>query len=208
MSGNDDAMQTAQVDFYFDAVCPFAWITSRWILEVRKYRPIEVRFRVMSLALLNEGKEQSAEYAETMRQAKRIARVCIAAEQLRGESILEPLYGALGRRLHNEKRRDYDAVLGEALAEAGLPSDLLSGADGEQYDAALAESHRRGMEKVGDDVGTPTLHIEGTGIFGPVFSRIPRGEEAARLFDATVTLMRHRTFYELKRSRTEPLVFD
>ncbi|MGL5809289.1 MAG: DsbA family protein [Nocardioides sp.] len=190
-------------DFWFDPICPWAWIASRWIREVEQVRPISVTWHVMSLAYLNQGRELPEQYAEIMAKARGPVRVCIAAEQRVGKDVLAGLYTAMGERIHHEKREIGREMAVEALAEAGLPADLIAAYDDESYDAAVAESHHRGMDQVGNDVGTPTISFEGTAFFGPVMSKIPRGEEAGQVWDGAVAMAKFPHFFELKRSRTE-----
>jgi len=197
------------VDFWFDPLCPWAWITSRWMLEVQTVRPVQVRWHVMSLAVLNEGKtDMSERYVELMKQAWGPVRVAIAAEQRFGPAVLGPLYTALGTRFHHEKLPKDRATVEAALAEAGLPADLADAMESTEYDEALRASHAEGIERVGYEVGTPIISMNGTSIFGPVVTPIPRGEAAARLWDGVNLVTQTDGFFELKRSRTRDPIFD
>jgi 2-hydroxychromene-2-carboxylate isomerase len=195
--------QPTQLDFWFDPLCPWAWISSRWVLEVEKVRTLTARWHVMSLAILNSGKEDLPEqYRELLQQAWGPVRVCIAAEQKFGPDVLLPLYTALGTRFHLEKAERNRATIEAALAEAGLPADLADAMDSTEYDEALHASHQEGMDRVGYEVGTPVISVDGVSFFGPVVSPIPRGEDAARLWDGVLLVAGTDGFFELKRSRT------
>jgi protein-disulfide isomerase-like protein with CxxC motif len=196
------------VDFWFDPLCPWAWITSRWMLEVEQVRPVKTRWHVMSLAVLNENKEDMPEnYKELMKKAWGPVRVCIAAEQKYGSEVLGPLYTAIGTRFHNEKAERGRGLIEDALAEAGLPADLADAIDSTEYDEAVRASHADGIDRVGYDVGTPVISVGDLSIFGPVLSPIPRGEAAAKLWDGVLLVMSTDGFFELKRSRTRDPIF-
>jgi protein-disulfide isomerase-like protein with CxxC motif len=195
----DDA-RVVVAHFWFDPLCPWAWIASRWMLEVQQVRPVEVRWHVMSLAYLNDREPTDPIWGP--------ARVCIAAEQAYGNEALLPLYSALGERHHLRKQEFTREVVTEALQEAGLPASLADAADSSEFDEALKASHHQGMDQVGSDVGTPVISVGGSAFFGPVVSPIPRGEAAARLWDGVLLVAGTDGFFELKRSRTREPVFD
>jgi protein-disulfide isomerase-like protein with CxxC motif len=197
------------VDFWFDPICPWAWIASRWIHEVEKVRPVETVWHVMSLSVLNEDKEDLPEwYRELLATGWGPVRVCIAAQQQYGPDVVGPLYTALGTRFHQGKLPRDRATIEAALAEAGLPAALADAMNSTGYDEALRASHNEGIERVGYEVGTPIISVQGMSIFGPVVSPIPRGEAAARLWDGVLLIAGTDGFFELKRSRTREPIFD
>jgi protein-disulfide isomerase-like protein with CxxC motif len=194
--------------FWFDPLCPWCWITSRWILEVEKVRDIEVRWHVMSLAYLNQDRDISEDYRKMLETAWGPVRVLIAAEQKYGNEALLPLYTAMGTRIHIGEQDITRGLIEDSLQDAGYDVSLADAMDDTFLDEAVAKSHHEGMDAVGDDVGTPTIHINGSAFFGPVLSKIPRGEEAGELWDGAVALAKFPYFYELKRSRTGELDFS
>jgi protein-disulfide isomerase-like protein with CxxC motif len=204
------------VDFWFDPLCPWAWMTSRWMLEVEKVRDVEVRWHVMSLAVLNEDKldELPEEYRDMLEnKAWGPVRVVVAAQQEHGDEVVGKLYTALGTRFHNEGMGPVREAVVAALKDVGLPTSLADFADKGTYDAQLRASHKEGIEKVGQEVGTPVIAVPGSdgeqiAFFGPVVTPAPKGEEAARLWDGTLMVASIPGFYEIKRTRTQGPVFD
>ncbi|HEY3480891.1 MAG TPA: DsbA family protein [Streptomyces sp.] len=202
-------------DFWFDPLCPWAWMTSRWMLEVEKVRPVEVRWHVMSLAVLNEDKLDTLpeSYATFLRDAWGPVRVVIAAQQEHGDEVVGKLYTALGTRFHNQGLPRTRETIVAALEEAGLPAALADHADTDTYDTELRASHKEGIDKVGQEVGTPVIAVPGDdgqqiAFFGPVVTPAPRGAEAAKLWDGTLMVASIPGFYEIKRTRTQGPIFD
>ena len=195
-------------DFWFDPICPWAWIASRWMLEVEQVRGVQVRWHVMSLSYLNEGRDLPEKYRAVMDESWGPVRVVVAAAAAHGEDVTLPLYTALGTRFHHEGRPKDRATIEEALAEVGLPTALADAMDTDDYDEALRKSHHAGMDQVGYEVGTPVISVEGVAFFGPVVSPIPRGEAAGLLWDGVRLVAGTDGFFELKRSRTRDPIFD
>ncbi|MGW6286570.1 MULTISPECIES: mycothiol-dependent nitroreductase Rv2466c family protein [unclassified Streptomyces] len=216
MSENTPADGRTPVDFWFDPLCPWAWMTSRWMLEVEKVRDVEVRWHVMSLAVLNEDKldELPEEYRDMLEnQAWGPVRVVVAARQLHGDAVVGPLYTALGTRFHNNGEGPTREAVAAALKDVGLPADLADYADSDRYDTELRASHQEGIDKVGQEVGTPVIAVPGAdgeqvAFFGPVVTPAPKGEDAAKLWDGTLLVASIPGFYEIKRTRTQGPVFD
>ncbi len=196
------------VDFWFDPLCPWAWMSSRWLLNVAEIRDLQPHWHVMSLALLNDGRDLSESYQEQMKQGWGPVRVCIAAQQQHGDDTLLPLYTAMGTRIHLEKAGLGRDMVEASLREAGLPVKLADAMTSTEYDDALRASHHDGMDRVGMDVGTPVISVDGVSFFGPVVTPAPKGEAAGRLWDGVVLVAGTPGFYELKRTRDEGPIFD
>lgn len=208
----DKTAQTAtnrsSAEFWFDPLCPWAWMTSRWMMEVQQVRPVDVTWSVMSLAVLNEGRDLPENYRKMVDRAWGPVRVIIAAVEQYGDKVTKPLYDAMGTRIHLGGEKDYAAVIVPALEEVGLDTSLARFADTDEHDEALRASHQRAIDLVGDDVGTPVISVEGETFFGPVVTPAPKGEAAGRLWDGCVLVAGTPGFYELKRSRTVGPIFD
>ncbi|QCU78277.1 disulfide bond formation protein DsbA [Citricoccus sp. SGAir0253] len=202
------AAEVQTVDFWFDSTCPFAWITSRWMLEVEKVRPVTVHWHVMSLSVLNEDRDLDPGYRKAMDRAWLPARAATQVWDRHGDEVLGRYYTAVGTRIHDQGNKDFEAVIAEALAELDLEPGILEAARTDALDERMRASHQEGIDKVGDDVGTPVVAFGGTAFFGPVMTRIPRGEDAGRIFDGAVAMADFPYFYELKRSRTTSPEFD
>jgi hypothetical protein len=202
------ATAKASVEMWFDPICPWAWMTSRWLMEVEKVRPVEVTWSVMSLAVLNEGRELSPEYRSMMDRSWGPVRVIIAAARDHGPKVIKPLYDAMGTRIHHGGAEDFLTVIGPALEECGLPADLARFVDSTEVDHDLRASHQRGIDLVGQDVGTPVISVEGVAFFGPVVSPAPTGGDAGRLWDGCLLVAGTPGFFELKRTRTVGPIFQ
>ena len=196
------------VRMWFDPMCPWAWMTSRWLMEVEKVRNIEVSWQVMSLSVLNEKRDLPQDYRAAMDRAWGPVRVVIAARAQHGEAVVKPLYDAMGTRIHPGQMKDFTQVIAESLAEVGLPEKLAKAATQKKWDAELRRSHKAGISLVGDDVGTPVIAFGDTAFFGPVVTPAPKGEAAGRLWDGSLLVAGTPGFYELKRSRTQGPIFD
>lgn len=209
-----------KVTFYFDVSCPFCWVTSRWIKEVEKVREIEIEWKPMSLSVLNEGRDELPEDYKFMMQCNWTpARLFNAVFSQDGQEAVDKLYTVLGTKIHNENRIDrhahvdepehaFDELIKEALAEVGLPEERLAQALTTEFDELMRENHAEAMKEVGNDVGTPVVKLNDVAFFGPVLTRIPRGEEAGKIFDGSVAVASYPYFFEIKRSRTEDPRFD
>ena len=195
-------------EMWFDPVCPWAWMTSRWLMETQQVRDLDVTWSVMSLSVLNDGRDLPDDYRAMLDRAWGPVRVVIAAAkehpgQDDGNTTRKALYDALGRRIHNEGRgtEDLPTIIAEALEEVGLPAELAQYADSQEQDADLRASHERAISLVGDDVGTPVVSVNGVSFFGPVITPAPKGEAAGKLWDGCVLVAGTPGFYELKRTR-------
>lgn len=197
-----------KAEFWFDPVCPWAWMTSRWILEVEKVRDIEVSWNLFSLAHLNRDKELSDEYKKGLIRSWQCTRVIAAAQKANGVEITLPLYTAISSRIHLQKQEVNQALFEAALEEVGLDKSLVVAMNDESFNAAIIESHERGIKLVGNDVGTPIISVEGAAFFGPVISPAPKGEEAGKLWDGVVGVASYPGFFEIKRSRTVGPIFE
>lgn len=210
ISGSVEATgATRTADFWFDPICPWAWMTSRWMLEVQKVRDVEVNWHIMSLAVLNEDNEDVADhYREKVNTGWLPVRVVMAASQLHGPDVVLPLYTAIGKRLHPGGEKDYRTAVAAALSEVGLPANLIEYGDSDEFDDRVRASHAEGIDLVGQDVGTPVVSVNGVAFFGPVVTPAPKGEAAGKLFDGVVAVAATPGFYELKRTRTSEPQFD
>jgi 2-hydroxychromene-2-carboxylate isomerase len=197
-----------RVEFWFDPSCPWAWMTSRWVDEVARHRDLDVTWNIMSLAVLNEDNDVSEEYRAFFPRALRYTRLVAAVKELHGQEFVKPLYDALGARIHPGEQTDPDAVIAAALDELGLPADLAEMSDGDRFDESMRASHFEGIGRVGQDVGTPVIAINGIAFFGPVISPAPKGQQALTLWDGVVAASSYPGFFEIKRTRTVGPIFD
>jgi len=197
-----------QVEFWFDPSCPWAWMTSRWVDEVALHRNLDVTWKVMSLSVLNEDKDVSDSYRSFFPRALRYTRLVTAVKELHGQEYVKPLYDALGVRIHPGGSKDPDTVIPEALAEVGLPADLAQYSLTDEFDPQMRKSHFDGINRVGQEVGTPVIAVDGVAFFGPVISPAPKGEDALKLWDGTVAVASYPGFFEIKRTRTVDPIFD
>lgn len=199
----------ARVEFWFDPSCPWAWMTSRWVDEVAQHRDLDISWNIMSLAVLNEDNDNLSDfYKAFLPKAMRYTRLVAALAEREGQHIVKPLYDALGSRIHPGGETDADKIIAGALADLGLDADLARFADSDEYDTQLRASHAEGISRVGQDVGTPVLSVNGVAFFGPVISPAPKGEQALTLWDGVVAASSYDGFFELKRSRTRDPQFD
>jgi 2-hydroxychromene-2-carboxylate isomerase len=210
-----NSIERATVDMWFDPLCPWAWMTSRWLLEVEQVRPLDIRFNVMSLSVLNSGRDELPErYRELMDRGWGPVRVCIAAAETAGPEVLRDLYTAMGTRIHLQKYELDEKLYKEALAEVGLDPALAEAATTDKWDEKLVASHNAGMKPVGQDVGTPVVHAPGpvegekVAFFGPVVTPAPKGEAAGKLWDGVMLVSGTPGFFELKRTRDIGPIFD
>lgn len=198
---------SVSVKFWFDPSCPWAWMTSRWVDEVARLRDLDLEWRVMSLAVLNENNPDHYN-SEFLPRALKYTRLAQAAQELHGQAMVKAIYDALGAEIHVGGNTNPDEVIPLALAAAGLPESFAAYADSDEFDTQMRASHFDGINRVGQDVGTPVIDINGVAFFGPVISPAPMGDQALALWDGVVAAASFDGFFELKRSRTREPIFD
>jgi len=201
--------ESTKVEFWFDPVCPWAWMTSRWIQEVERLRDgVEVDWNVMSLAILNEGRDMDDAHKKSHAFSKRACQVAAGVKAELGNEAMVKFYDTIGTINHNEGRLGEEGTLEEAVEKAGVPAEFLTRADNGEFDELLLASHNGAIHRVGDEVGTPVIAVNGVAFFGPVISPAPRGDMALQLFDGVVAAAGYDGFFEIKRSRTRGPQFD
>jgi hypothetical protein len=201
------------VQFWLDPICPWTWITSRWLLRVEAVRPVTIEWRMLSLAHLNLVQRAEMEPSAEMRNPYAASylrdfgyapiRLCAAAVAARGPETLGSMYTALGSRLHIDQRHGDASIFGEALEELGLPDDLVECVTTTEYDDEILRSHHEAFDDVGIDVGSPVMRVHDRGYYGPVLTAMPPDEDIGRLWDGFVSMSGIAEFYELKRSRDD-----
>jgi hypothetical protein len=202
-------METKKVEMWFDTLCPWAWMTSRWLVEVSKVRDISIQWNVMSLYYLNESRSHiSTEYLDNAKKALGPLRIIVAAEKLYGNQVAGELYTAFGEEIHLNKMKFSPELNSKVLSRFSFPDDLLPSADDISLDESILVSHKDGMGRVGEDVGTPIVSIEGVSFFGPVISPAPKGEDAGKHFDGAYAVASYPGFFEMKRTRTVGPIFN
>ena len=197
-----------QADMWFDPICPFAWITSRWLIEVTPQRNLQVDYNIMSLAHLNKDNDVDAAHKAAFEKSWLATRLIVGVKAEHGAQHVLPLYTAIGTRIHNRKEKLSKELLLAAVQEVGLVEDVMNYCDDASWDAEVIKSHDAAIALVGSDVGTPVIGVAGVGFFGPVISPAPKGDEAAKLWDGVLALAQYPGFFELKRSRTVGPIFD
>lgn len=190
-----------KVEFWFDPICPWCWMTSRWISEVAEVRGFEIAWHPVSLAIINEGNDPG-DHAEGMKQGQRMGRVAVAAEELYGPDVVGKLYTAFGSRIHPGNREDWDTIITESLGEAEFSGQLDLAADDERFDVTLRANTAHALDIAGPNVGVPVISIDGVAFFGPVVTPAPTGDLALQLWDGIRAAASVPGFYELKRGRT------
>jgi 2-hydroxychromene-2-carboxylate isomerase len=214
----------SDIEFFFDPICPFAWVTSRWITDVAPQRDATVEWRFISLSMVNESRDYATDfppaYPVLHGLGRTVLRVAAAAREEGGNDAVAALYEAAGQLLHVDGLNVSlwkgepvpDDLIDRVLADAGLPSGLAGAADDPRHDEVLRSETELALSRTGDDVGTPILTFDPglateSSLFGPVISKAPKGDDALELFDAVRILARTHTFAELKRSLRDPIEF-
>jgi 2-hydroxychromene-2-carboxylate isomerase len=202
-------MPQKTVDMWFDTLCPWAWMTSRWLVEVEKVRDVSVNWNVMSLYYLNKDRSHiSAEYLDYAKKALGPLRIIVGAEKIHGPAIKGELYTAFGEEIHLRKAKFSPELNMKVLSQLSYGQGLAELAEDESLDELILASHNLGLAKVGEDVGTPIVSMGDVAFFGPVISPAPKGEEAGKLFDGVFAVASYPGFFELKRTRTAKPIFD
>ncbi|MCZ6874197.1 MAG: DsbA family protein [bacterium] len=203
--------QQETVEFYWDAVCPWCWITSRWMEEVAQQKSIHVNWKFFSLKKINEGRDMPERFRISHAIGLRALRVAAAVREAHGNEAVRKLYTAMGtRRHHDQEDIGTTEALQDILQSCDLPQDLAAAADNESWDQVIEADMTQAKAKAGDGVGVPLVVLDngaGPGFFGPVFSPAPTGEAAVQMWDAMVTAGRMPGFYEFKRTRETGPIF-
>jgi 2-hydroxychromene-2-carboxylate isomerase len=205
----------ADLEFFFDPVCPWAWVTSRWVVEVAEQRSYDIDWRFICLRIVNEDKafeqDPTSPYGRVHGAGRMMLRAAAATKVAGGSDAVGRLYTELGKRLHHEGRSVSEiregnySLIDEAIEAAGLSSDISAATNDEKWDEVLREETALALSRTGNDVGTPIITfapgtIEEASFFGPVLNRIPRGAEAVEIWDTVEKLARVPGLFELKRT--------